>query len=126
MGEQGSSAAHSSVLSVISLTIRAHMVSEPQGQQQNEEGNKRMDRHMGWLRCVVLSCRVILVDEARSNGRKVWVSDQLAASESWTERGGMTTVYLELKGVKAVRFYWTMADAMQGTRFLQSLILLYG
>ena len=102
------------------------MVSEPQGQQENEEGNKRMDRHMGWLLCVVLACRVLLVDEARSNGPKVWVSDQLTASESWTERGGMTTVSLELNGVKGVRFYRTMADAMQGTRFLQSLILLYG
>ena len=81
-------AAHSSVVSVISLTIRAHMVSEPQGQQENEEGNKRMDRHMGWLLCVVLACRVVLVDETRSNGPKVWVSDQLTVSESWTERGG--------------------------------------
>ena len=61
------------------------------------------------------------------NGPKVWVSDQLAASESWTERGGMTNgVPWSSKVLKEYVFYWTMADAMQGTRFLQSLILLYG
>ena len=38
----------------------------------------------------------------------------------------MTTVSLELNGVKGIRFSRTMADAVQGTRCFQSFILLYG